>query len=171
MFVCLFETGTFKSRNSWSNPKLNNRLRWNAGTSEGACVNAMPHVSLEAAKTASRLCERHTILGVERGSSPNEIHKTRRTLQREVHPDKGGSVKLSTLINQAADKLLSRCPDKALIRRRQCEHMREEEHAARYEEAARSERERASAERAAAERAAAERAAGERATAERAATD
>ena len=97
----------------------------------------MPHVSLEAAKTASRMCELHTIRGVERGSKPNEIHKARRTLQREVHPDKGGSLELSTLINRAADELLSRHPDTALIRHRHCERMREEERAARYEEAAR----------------------------------
>ena len=32
--VCLFETDTFKTLNNWSNPKLNSRLRWNAGALE-----------------------------------------------------------------------------------------------------------------------------------------
>ena len=50
----------------------------------------------------------HKILQIEPHSNAAQIEKARRTLQRSAHPDKGGSVELSQLVNKAADTLISR---------------------------------------------------------------
>ena len=50
----------------------------------------------------------HKILQIEPHSNAAQIEKARRTLQRSAHPDKGGSVELSQLVNKAADTLIGR---------------------------------------------------------------
>lgn len=49
--------------------------------------------------------EAYAILGLKPGASNAEITAQYRKLMKQNHPDKGGSRHLSTLINQAKDKL------------------------------------------------------------------
>ena len=61
---------------------------------------------LNEALAAARIGAWHKILQIECGSDAAQIERARRTRQRSAHPDKGGSVELSKLINEAADTLL-----------------------------------------------------------------
>ncbi|MDH3741348.1 MAG: DnaJ domain-containing protein [Hyphomicrobiales bacterium] len=51
--------------------------------------------------------EAFSILGLERGSSAEEIHKAHRQMMKKFHPDHGGSEYLARKINQARDVLLA----------------------------------------------------------------
>ena len=61
---------------------------------------------LSDAVAAAAIGAWHKILQIECGSDAAQIERARRTRQRSAHPDKGGSVELSKLINEAADTLL-----------------------------------------------------------------
>ncbi len=70
-------------------------------------------ITLRAAQIAAQQGRWHAVLGLQPGASADEVRKARRHQQRTAHTDKGGCTELSQLINQAADELLGRCPEKA----------------------------------------------------------
>ena len=93
--------------------------------------------SLDVARHAASVGAWHTILEVERGAAAAQIRKACRTLQRDAHPDKGGSPELSQLINRARDALLGQCPETA--RQRAARRAGDEEEERRAEVAQRAE--------------------------------
>ena len=69
--------------------------------------------SLEESRFAAQMGDSHVILGVDYDATVAQIDKARRSLQRDAHHDKGGSLELSQLINDAADHLRLRSPELA----------------------------------------------------------
>ena len=102
--------------------------------------------SLDVARHAASVGAWHTILGVERGAAAAQIRKACRTLQRDAHPDKGGSPELSQLINRARDALLGQCPETARQRAARRDVDMEEERRAEVAQRAEDQRKRDAAE-------------------------
>ncbi len=52
--------------------------------------------------------EAYKVLGIQAGSSAQEISRAHRTLIKKLHPDQGGSTDLAARVNEAKDVLLRR---------------------------------------------------------------
>ena len=81
------------------------------GPRQGRQIRKGQTIRERTARAAAQQGRWHAVLGLRPGASADEVRKARRRLQLSAHTDKGGSAELSQLINQAADKLLERCPE------------------------------------------------------------
>lgn len=69
-----------------------------------------PHAGDNAAGFSSEMTrhEAYEILGLEEGATQEQIIEAHRRLMQKVHPDRGGSTFLASMINQAKDLLLDK---------------------------------------------------------------
>ncbi len=100
-------------------------------------------ISLANARAAAQCQDWWLILGLDEVAGLQDVQKARRTLMKGNHPDKGGNVELSQLINLAADKLEAMLDRKRADRRRDQD---EEEEQRAWEEERRTRAARARAE-------------------------
>jgi hypothetical protein len=78
--------------------------RWRENTQGGAAAGESG--SWRSGKMTEQ--EAYEILGLQTGSSAEEIGRAHRTLMKKLHPDQGGSTYLAARVNEAKDVLLRR---------------------------------------------------------------
>jgi DnaJ-class molecular chaperone len=52
--------------------------------------------------------EAYEVLGLQKGSSEEEVVRSHRSLMKKLHPDHGGSTDLAARVNEAKDVLMRR---------------------------------------------------------------